>query len=78
MLLSLSYSATDVSGVGTARYGPAAATYGVDKAIFAYGSTGSNVSMSNLVNSSGVIASDVTGVGTARSALGSAEYSVSA
>jgi hypothetical protein len=36
------------------------------KAIFGYGYTGSNVSMTNLVSSSGVVASDVTGVGTAR------------
>lgn len=37
------------------------------KGIFAYGvRSSSKVSMSNLVNSSGVVASDVTGVGTAR------------
>ena len=57
--------ASDVTGVGTARWGLAAATYGTDKAIFAYGTTGSLVSMSNLVNNSGVVASDVSGVGTA-------------
>jgi len=44
------------------------------KAIFAYGYTTGNVSMSNLVNSSGVIASDVTGVGTVRSSLSAAGY----
>ena len=48
------------------------------KAIFAYGTTGSNVSMSNLVNSSGVVGSDVTGVGTARQGLAAAGYSFSA
>jgi hypothetical protein len=42
------------------------------KAIFAFGDTGSKVSMSNLVNSSGVVATDVTGVGTARSNLAAA------
>ena len=42
------------------------------KAIFAYGYTSGNVSMSNLVSSSGVIASDVTGVGTARANLAAA------
>jgi hypothetical protein len=34
--------------------------------------------MSNLVNSSGVVATDVTGVGTARSGLAGAGYSLSA
>ena len=39
----------------------------LQKGIFAYGvRSSSKVSMSNLVNSSGVVASDVTGVGTAR------------
>ena len=71
--------ASDVSGVGTARqYCPAAELGGISsrKAIFAYGqnSGGSNVSMSNLVSTSGVIASDVTGVGTARRDLGAAGY----
>ena len=44
------------------------------KAIFGYGDTGSAVSMTNLVNSSGVIATDVTGVGTARTGPGAAAY----
>jgi hypothetical protein len=70
--------ATDVSGVGTARQSLAAATYGSDKAIFAYGDndvTGaSTVSMSNLVNNSGVISADVTGVGTSRQNLGAGSY----
>ena len=66
--------ASDVSGVGTARYGLAAASYGTDKAIFAYGTTGSKVSLKNLANNSGVIAADVTGVGTARVALAAAAY----
>jgi len=47
-------------------------------AMFAYGYTDAAVSMSNLVNSSGVIASDVTGVGTARSSLAAAGFSISA
>jgi len=45
-----------------------------DSGIFAYGDSGSIVSMSNLVNSSGVVASDVTGVGTARKILAACEY----
>jgi len=44
------------------------------KAIFAYGDTGSVVSTKNLMNSSGVIAADVTGVGTARQALAATTY----
>ena len=48
------------------------------KAIFGYGSTGSNVSITNLVSNSGVVASDVTGVGTARYALAAAGYSTTA
>ena len=64
--------ATDVTGVGTARYALAAAGYGTDKAIFAYGN--GPVSMSNLVNNSGVVAADVTGVGTARLRLSATGY----
>jgi len=56
----------DVSGVGTARHGLAAAAYGGDKAIFGYGTAGYNISLTNLVSSVGVVSSDVTGVGTAR------------
>ena len=72
--------AADVSAVGTAREGLSALNYGGDKAIFAYGSVsdgaggGANVSMSNLVNNSGVVASDVTGVGTARTNIMAAGY----
>ena len=62
--------ASDVDGVGTARYDTAAAGYGTDKAIFAYGqnSGGTVISLSNLVTNAGVVGSDVTGVGTAREA----------
>ena len=44
------------------------------KGIFAFGFTSAPVSMSNLVNSSGVIASDVTGVGSARNETAAANY----
>jgi len=64
--------AADVTGVGTARAGLAAATYGGDKAIFGYGSGYSN--LSNLVNNSGTVASDVSGVGTARDFLAATSY----
>ena len=66
--------ASDTTGVGTGRSGLAAASYGGDKAIFGYGTTGSNVSLTNLVNNSGVVAADVTGVGTARRGLEAAGY----
>jgi hypothetical protein len=71
--------ATDTTGVGTARKYLAACRYGTETAIFAYGDdaagSGSVVSMSNKISSSGVAATDVTGVGTARSELAACEYS---
>jgi len=66
--------ASDTTGVGTARRELAAASYGLDKAIFGYGNTGSFVSITNLVNNSGVVATDTTGVGTGRNALAAANY----
>ena len=66
--------AADVTGVGTARNGVAAATYGGDKAIFGFGLAGSVTGVTNLVNNSGVVGSDVAGVGTARRRLGAANY----
>ena len=67
----------DTTGVGTARYAPAAAGYWVDKAIFGYGHNGTNVSMTNLVSNTGVVSADTTGVGTARCRLAAAGYSLS-
>jgi hypothetical protein len=70
--------ATDTTGVGTARKYLAACRYGTDTAIFGYGdsaaASGSIVSLTNLISSSGVAATDTTGVGTARSELGACEY----
>jgi hypothetical protein len=69
--------ATDTSGVGTARYSPAAAGYGTDKAIFGYGyasGAGGYLSMTNLVSNTGVVANNTTGVGQARSGLAAAGY----
>ena len=70
--------ASDVTGVGTGRYQLAAAGYGGDKAIFAYGNASGNSSLKNLVSNTGVVAANVTGVGTARDALAAAGYSLSA
>jgi hypothetical protein len=64
----------DVTGVGTARYFPAAAGYGGDKAIFGYGDSAGFVSLTNLVSNLGVVSADVTGVGTARYALAASGY----
>ena len=70
--------ASDVTGVGTARKQNAAAGYGGDKGIFAYGYNGSNVTISNLVSNSGVIAADVSGVGSAKGSASASEFSFSA
>ena len=67
--------ASDTTGVGTARYSLAAASYGTNKAIFGYGYNGSDLSMTNLVSNTGVVASDTTGVGTARSSLAASSFS---
>ena len=45
-----------------------------NKAIFGYGVTAANVSMTNLVSNTGVVSADVTGVGTARYRLAAASY----
>ena len=76
--------ASDASGVGTARWTLSSATYGTDKAIFGYGAVGSGggggfpayatVSITNLVNNSGVVATDTTGVGTVRTYPGACGY----
>ena len=49
---------------------------GTQRAIFGYGTivTGANVSMTNLVSNTGVVANDTTGVGTARVRLAAAGY----
>ena len=66
--------ASNTTGVGTSRHGPAAAGYGIDKAIFGYGYTTVSVSMTNLVSNTGVVSTDTTGVGTARQYLAAAGY----
>ena len=66
--------ATDTTGVGTARYYLASASYGSDKGIFGYGYSGGAVSMTNLVSNTGVVATDTTGVGTGRYYLAAASY----
>ena len=61
--------ASDVAAVGSGRTLAAAASYGGDKAIFAYGRALSSfpyLNSCNLVSNTGVVASDTGGVGTAR------------
>jgi hypothetical protein len=55
----------------------AAAGYGNDKAIFGYGfdeGSFANVSITNLVSNTGVVATDTTGVGTGRQRLAATGY----
>ena len=72
--------ATDTTGVGSIRSSLAAAGYGTDKAIFGYGhdfaSPGPYVELSitNKVSNTGVVATDTTGVGTARNSLAAASF----
>ena len=44
------------------------------KAIFGYGTTGTNTAITNLVSNTGVVATDTAGVGTARFQLAAASY----
>jgi len=68
----------DVTGVGEIRAGQTGCAYGDDKGIFAYGYNTEGgfhrISISSLVNSSGVVSSDVTGVGVARRNAAACEY----
>ena len=63
-----------VTGIGTPRERLAGCSYGGDKGIFGFGSTGSYVSTTNLVSNAGVVSSDVAGVGTARGYLAACSY----
>jgi len=60
--------ASDISLVGTQRYGLAGTTYGGDKGMFLYGRVGSDMtnSITNFVSNSGVIATDSSAAGSAR------------
>jgi hypothetical protein len=72
--------ASDATGVGTARTYMAAATYGTDKGIMAFGSAlngTSRTGISNLVSNEGVVASDTSAVGTARQNPGASGFGTS-
>ena len=72
--------AIDTTGVGTARWGLAAAGLGGGGAIFGYGYNSSNTptSITNLVSNTGVVLSNQAALtGTARVGLAAAGYSLS-
>ena len=59
---------------GGVTFAPGGGEGGSGQAIFGYGTTGSQTSMTNLVSNTGVVGNDVTGVGTARQQLAAAAY----
>jgi hypothetical protein len=66
-----------VSGGGMSLkkvYADAVVLFGIQKAIFGYGTTGTVTAITNLVSNTGVVATDTTGVGTERSQLAAAGY----
>jgi hypothetical protein len=75
--------ASNTPGVGTGRFSLGGAGYGGDKGIFGYGDNGGpnatrNLSMTNLISNTGVVASDTPGVGQVRRSLAAAGYSTTA
>ena len=73
--------ASDTAGVGTARHGPSAASFGDDKVIFGFGLyfiypsiPFQYLSMTNLVSNTGVVAADTAGVGSGRYGSAAAGY----
>ena len=69
MSVTFSGGGVTISGGVTLEAPPAG-----KKAIFGYGFTGVNSSITNLVSNTGVVATDTTGVGTIRRALAAADY----
>ena len=69
MSVTFSGGGVTISGGWTLQAPPAG-----NKAIFGYGFTTTQVSMTNLVSNTGVVATDTTGVGTAREELAAASY----
>ena len=62
----------DVTAVGSARYNPAAATFGGDRAIFALGQE--TVSTRNLISNVGVVGNDLDCAGTSRGTAAGCEF----
>jgi len=70
--------AADVSAVGGISTQRAAATYGFDRAIFAFGNNPSGqINTINLISNQGVVASDSSGTGSARLSLAATTYGTS-
>ena len=67
-------SSTAASKFNFKQAAGAAVVYLTQKAIFGYGLTAANVSITNLVSNTGVVATDTTGVGTTRRDLAAARY----
>ena len=66
------YDGTDIVMINTLPNSTASVV--TLKAIFGYGTTGSNTAITNLVSNVGVVATDTTGVGSVRQALAAAGY----
>ena len=66
-----------VKTLSTSRYNSTNTVFNTTKAIFGYGYVPGDVSMTNLVSNTGVVATDTTGVGTARELSAAAGYSTS-
>ena len=68
--------ASDISLVGTQRYGLGGTTYGGDKGMFMYGRVGTDLtnSITNLVSNSGVIATDSSAAGSARTYIAATTF----
>ena len=70
--------AADVAAVGGISTQRAAATYGFDRAIFAFGNNPSGqINTINLISNQGVVASDSSGTGSARLSLAATTYGTS-
>ena len=59
-----------------AKSAPIVFVAGIQRAIFGFGQTraGANVSLTNLVSNTGIVASDTTGIGTVRGFPAAASY----
>ena len=66
--------ATDTGGVGTARRGLYACSYGSDKGIMAFGYISGVTGISNLISNTGVVASDTAAVASAKYGQAGCEY----
>lgn len=66
--------AADVTTVGSAAFQRGCATYGIDKALFAYGNTPGLVTWTNLVSNTGVVAANTPVSNPSTAGVGGAKY----